>query len=120
MELGTAGFGLRLLGMHMERHIPSCFSALKCMRLTAPCSCDCPKSGAFIPAEKLLAGSEGSRTHPFNPVGDVAPQQGCWCISACSELCPFASFSASHHILCKERLALHWQEEVGWLLLSNV
>lgn len=109
----------QVVWIHLKGTFPSCFSTLKCIRLTALCSCDCPKSGSFIPAEKLLAALEGSGTHGLNHVGDVAPQQGHWWISACSELCPFASFS-SCHILCKARLALHWQEEVGCLLLSNV
>lgn len=34
------------------------------------------------------------------------------------ELCPFASFGSSGHILCKEALAPYWQEEVGWFALE--
>lgn len=73
--------------------------------------------------EKLLAGLEGSGTQLLNPVDDVASPAGLpvvWWFFTCSELCPFASFSGSGHILCKEMLASYWQEEVGWLLLSNV
>lgn len=80
-------------------------------------------TGSFIPAEKLLAGLKGSRTHLLHPVDDVANSAGLlvtWWFFACSELCPFASFSGSGHILCKEMLAPYWQEEVQWLLLSNV
>lgn len=72
---------------------------------------------------EAACGVGGDSDPSFNPVGDVASPAGLLVTPfffACSELCPFASFSGSRHILCKERLAPGWQEEAGWLLLSNV
>lgn len=129
MKLWAVGFQTQAVTDALKRHVPSHFfysllvSGNKCIRFTALCSCDCTKSGSFIPAEKLLAGLEGSRTHLLNPVDDVAGSAGLpvtrWFFT-CSKLCPFASFSGSGHILCKETPAPYWQEEVGWLVLSNV
>lgn len=82
MKLCAVGFQTQAVTDALKRHIPSHFfysllvSGNKCIRFTALCSCDCTKSGSFIPSEKLLAGLEGSRTHLFNPVDDVASSAG--------------------------------------------
>lgn len=118
MNLGAAGFHTRTVRDALKSPIPCWFCA--------PCVWQCVHwfysslLALLIPAEKPLMGSERTQIHPLTlwvtwPGLLVTPFS-----SACSELCPFASFSGSRHILCKESLSPGWQEEAGWLLLSNV
>lgn len=70
----AAGFQTQAVTDVLKKHIPSHFSTLSLSLVINASDLQLSEAvtGSFMPAEELLAGLKGSRTHLLNPVDDVA------------------------------------------------